>query len=739
MAVRRRSERADCWRVGSRRSSSSVAPPERASTRAMPHRSTSHRSASTVLNVLGAGDAFASGLLFGLRRGWPLARAVRLGNATGAIVVTRHGCANFMPTWPEVEEFVAAHGGWAVRTRRLTVAQAVVEFLVAQQSERDGRTAPVLRGCVRHFRPRQRRRRRRSAACGPRSPALLSAAQRAGDGAHGGGVREDGQPAADVRLHDIDRTGRDEHGHRALPVRPSTGCRSCCCPATSSPRGVHRAGAAAARIALRLRISRSTTASSRCRGYWDRINRPEQLAPSLPEAMRVLTSPADTGAVTLAPAAGCAGRSVRLSRRAVSRRVSGTSRAREPMRRASTRAAALLTIRDAAAHRRGRRRDLQRRVARRFAALPSAPASPSAKRKPGKARWHSTIRRRSARLASPGRPAANRLARDADVVIVVGSRLSDFTTASKTAFQNPGRQVHRHERRRDSTRTSSTRCRWSAMRGVRSRISNSASQATAYRTPTRGRVAQPRRPSGKREADRLFAGAGASTLSQAEVIGALNAALGPRDVVVCAAGSLPGDLHKLWRARDPKGYHLEYGYSCMGYEIAGGLGVKMAAPDREVVVLVGDGSYLMMAQETRRRRCKRASRSRSSCSTTTGSPASAVCRNRWDAPGSAPSTAAGPRAALDGEPIAVDFAANAASLGAHVIEARDRASLPGALRDALASPVTSVVVVPVDRNAASRRLRHVVGRARGRDIDARRGPRRESRLRPRSKRQRQIF
>ena len=73
--------------------------------------------------------------------------------------------------------------------------------------------------------------------------------------------------------------------------------------------------------------------------------------------------------------------------------------------------------------------------------------------------------------------------------------------------------------------------------------------------------------------------------------------LGPRDVVVCAAGSLPGDLHKLWRTRDPKGYHMEYGYSCMGYEIAGGLGVKMAAPDREVYVMVGDGSYLMMAQE----------------------------------------------------------------------------------------------------------------------------------------------
>jgi 3D-(3,5/4)-trihydroxycyclohexane-1,2-dione acylhydrolase (decyclizing) len=85
--------------------------------------------------------------------------------------------------------------------------------------------------------------------------------------------------------------------------------------------------------------------------------------------------------------------------------------------------------------------------------------------------------------------------------------------------------------------------------------------------------------------------------SQSEVIGVVNRVSGPRDVVVCAAGSLPGDLHKLWRTRDPKGYHVEYGYSCMGYEIAGGLGVKLAAPDREVFVMVGDGSYLMMAQE----------------------------------------------------------------------------------------------------------------------------------------------
>ena len=86
-------------------------------------------------------------------------------------------------------------------------------------------------------------------------------------------------------------------------------------------------------------------------------------------------------------------------------------------------------------------------------------------------------------------------------------------------------------------------------------------------------------------------------LSQGEIIGAVNNTINKKDVVVCAAGSLPGDLHKLWRTKDPKGFHLEYGYSCMGYEIAGGLGIKMACPNREVYVMVGDASYLMLSQE----------------------------------------------------------------------------------------------------------------------------------------------
>ena len=100
-----------------------------------------------------------------------------------------------------------------------------------------------------------------------------------------------------------------------------------------------------------------------------------------------------------------------------------------------------------------------------------------------------------------------------------------------------------------------------------------------------------------REVSRLYQLGHGPLPAQSEVIGAVNELSRASDVVVCAAGSMPGDLHKLWRTRDPKGYHVEYGYSTMGYEIAGGLGVKMADPGREVYVMVGDGSYLMMAQE----------------------------------------------------------------------------------------------------------------------------------------------
>jgi 3D-(3,5/4)-trihydroxycyclohexane-1,2-dione acylhydrolase (decyclizing) len=185
--------------------------------------------------------------------------------------------------------------------------------------------------------------------------------------------------------------------------------------------------------------------------------------------------------------------------------------------------------------------------------------------------------------------------------------------------------------------------------------------------------------------------------AQSEVIGVVNRVSGPRDVVVCAAGSMPGDLHKLWRARDPNGYHVEYGYSTMGYEIAGGLGVKMAAPDREVFVLVGDGSYLMMAQEIVTAVAEgikltivlvqnHGYQSLCALSESVGSQRFGT-RYRYR------NVQTG---ALDGGRLPVDLAANAASLGARARAVTTIAEFEAALREAAASEVTSLVQVQTD-------------------------------------------
>jgi 3D-(3,5/4)-trihydroxycyclohexane-1,2-dione acylhydrolase (decyclizing) len=168
-------------------------------------------------------------------------------------------------------------------------------------------------------------------------------------------------------------------------------------------------------------------------------------------------------------------------------------------------------------------------------------------------------------------------------------------------------------------------------------------------------------------------------------------------VVVCAAGSLPGDLHKLWRTRDTKGYHLEYGYSCMGYEIAGGLGVKMADPSREVYVLVGDGSYLMMAQEiltSIQEHYKLNVVVVDNHGFSSVGRVSRACGNK----GLGMEYRFPMNGELAGEVIPVDFAANAASLGACATRARTREELADALLAARKHDRTSVVVVETDIN-----------------------------------------
>ena len=183
---------------------------------------------------------------------------------------------------------------------------------------------------------------------------------------------------------------------------------------------------------------------------------------------------------------------------------------------------------------------------------------------------------------------------------------------------------------------------------------------------------------------RLYAGEAGGPVDQAQVIGVVNDSSEPRDVVVCAAGSLPGDLHKLWRTRDPKGYHVEYGYSCMGYEVAGGLGVKLADPDREVIVMVGDGSWLMMSSEI-------------ATSIQEGVRLTVVLiDNHGFGSIGGLSRSLGSDGFGTAYPNAVDLAANARSLGAIAVRVETTAQLAAALADARSADRTTVIVIECD-------------------------------------------
>ena len=200
-------------------------------------------------------------------------------------------------------------------------------------------------------------------------------------------------------------------------------------------------------------------------------------------------------------------------------------------------------------------------------------------------------------VGSTGSTASNAVVADADLVIGIGTRYEDFTTASRTAFQHPDvRFVNINVAGIDAVKQSGlsvvadAREALTALTGLlgdhhvdQAYVDRYTALDAEWESTVTSVFAQPETDEG--------------LLSQNAVIGAVNELSDPRDVVVCAAGSMPGDLHKLWRTRDPKGYHVEYGYSCMGYEVAGGLGVRLACPDRDVFIMVGDGSYLMMATE----------------------------------------------------------------------------------------------------------------------------------------------
>ncbi|HZF75904.1 MAG TPA: 3D-(3,5/4)-trihydroxycyclohexane-1,2-dione acylhydrolase (decyclizing) [Acetobacteraceae bacterium] len=417
---------------------------------------------------------------------------------------------------------------------------------------------------------------------------------------------------------------------------------------------------------------------------FDRIMRAEQLLSALPAAMRVLTDPAECGPVTLAFPQDVQTEALDWPEAFFRPRL-WRPRAPEPDAE---------ELREAAEAVRGARRPLvivgggvkyagAEAALARFADVHALPVAETQAGK-GSLPWDHP--RNMGGIGVTGSEAANALAAQADLVVAVGTRLADFTTGSRALFAKArilalnvaGFDAAKHgaqplvaDAARGLTALEGALSGWRAPPAWQERAEKALAR---WHRVTERATAAPKR--------------GAKGLpTDAQVLGAVNRAMPPGGIVVCAAGGLPGELHKLWRATDAASYHLEYGYSCMGYEIAGGLGAKLAARSREVVVLVGDGSYLMMNSEI-------------ATAVAMGLKLTVVvldnrgygCIHRL-------------QAATGGEPFnnlipdaapRVDFAQHAAALGAEARRVEGIAGLEAALPAALSAARTQVIVVETD-------------------------------------------
>ncbi len=433
--------------------------------------------------------------------------------------------------------------------------------------------------------------------------------------------------------------------------------------------------------------------------YWDRISRPEQLLTSLPEGMRVLTSPAETGAVTLALPQDVQAEAYDYPEAFFQRRVWHIPRNR-PDRSVLEQAAA------------GIRASKQPIIVAGGGVLYSEAIQtllhfvdqtgiPVGETMAGKGSLRYDHPLNLGAIGATGTFAANRLAKEADLVIGIGTRYSDFTTASKTAFQHPNVCfININVASFDASKHAAL----PLIGDAKATLEELLTLLNGYTVNEKYRFqAQQLHHAWDAEVERLYAIRHEPLPSQGELIGAVNELSSPEAIMVCAAGSLPGDLHKVWRARSPKNYHLEYGYSCMGYEIAGGLGSKMAAPERDVYVMVGDGSYLMMNSEIVTSIQEHYKliivlldndgfKSIGSLSRSLGQEGFGT-RYVYPRNGVLPNDTAGANV----QTLPVDLAANARSLGAHVIECKTYADFTEALKTVQSTDRTSVIYIRGDR------------------------------------------
>ena len=582
-----------------------------------------------------------------------------------------------------------------MRTIRLTVAQALVRFLAAQHSERDGVRQRLIPGCFGIFGHGN------VAGVGQ---ALLQAAE-TGD--------------ADLRYY----LARNEQAmvHAAAGyARMRNRLQTLACTSSIGPGSTNMVtGAALATISrIPVLLLPSDAFATRAAGpvlqqledarsgdvsvndafrpvsvYWDRVNRPEQLPAALLAAMRALTDPAAAGAVTLALPQDVQAEAHDWPDDLFTERTWHIPRP-VPEPAALARAAGLL---------RSARRPLiiagggviYAEASGALRALAEQAGIPVADTQAGKGAipWDHPCA--AGGIGATGSAAANALARDADVVLGAGTRYTDFTTASRTVFAHPGvRFVNLNIAAFDAAKHAGVALVADARAGLEALAGALAGWRADPAWAARARDLARR---WRQVTDRAYHLGHRPLPAQTEIIGALNEFAADRDVVVQAAGSMPGDLQRLWRARDPKQYHVEYGYSCMGYEIPGGLGAKMADPSREVYVLVGDGSYLMMATEIVTAVAEHIKltiiivdnggfASIGSLSQSLGSQRFGTSY-RYRNPGTG---------LLDGGPLPVDLAANAASLGADVLRAPAIEQFRDALAQARTSDRTTVIYTQTD-------------------------------------------
>jgi 3D-(3,5/4)-trihydroxycyclohexane-1,2-dione acylhydrolase (decyclizing) len=431
--------------------------------------------------------------------------------------------------------------------------------------------------------------------------------------------------------------------------------------------------------------------------YFDRIWRPEQVVPAALHAMRVLVNQAETGAVTLAFPQDVQAEAFEVPEGFLRKRVWPIGR---PLPDETARRRAVELIR-------GSKRPLivagggviYSEATDALRALCDDTGIPVAETQAGKGSLPYDHPSSLGAIGVTGTFAANRLAAEADLVIGVGTRWSDFTTASKTAFREAGvRFVNVNVADFDAHKHAGLAL-----------VGDARATLEWLRTALEGWAVDDAYREGAARLNRDWDGEVARLYAiehdppaQSAVIGAVNDASRPQDVVVCAAGAMPGDLHKLWRTRDPKGYHVEYGYSCMGYEIAGGLGVKLAAPEREVYVMVGDGSYLMLSSElvtavAERQKLtivlvdNRGYKSIGNLSRSLGMDGFGTLY-RYRSNGSRGVDSEGST-----DYLPVDLAANAESLGAKAIRAATVDELRAALEAAKAERGPVVIAIEVDR------------------------------------------